>query len=122
MAEYNPSKDNVKKAEVIRRRYMEKGTTKMDQLEALDTKVKTPAIVIASILGVVGCLVMGAGMSNIMVWGNMTFGMALGVPGLVVLVLAWPVYKAILNSRKKKYAPQIMNLSGKIIDEQEDAK
>ena len=122
MAEYNPLKEDAAKAEAIRRRYMEKGTTKLDQLQALDTKVKTPATVAASILGVIGTLVMGAGMSNIMVWNNMTVGLALGIPGLVMVCLVWPVYRAILNSRKKKYATQIMELSEKIIDEQEDAK
>lgn len=43
---------------------MEKETTKIDQLEALDSKVKTPALAAVSILGVIGALVMGAGMSN----------------------------------------------------------
>ena len=91
MAEYNPLKEDAAKAEAIRRRYMEKGTTKLDQLQALDTKVKTPATVAASILGVIGALVMGAGMSNIMVWNNMTVGLALGIPGLVMVCLVWPV-------------------------------
>lgn len=122
MAEYNPIKEDAAKAEAIRRRYMEKGTTKLDQLQALDAKVKTPALAVASILGITGCLILGTGMSNIMVWDNMTVGLALGIPGLVVLALVWPVYKAILNSRKRKYAQQIMDLSGKIIDEQEGAK
>lgn len=122
MAEYNPIKEDAAKAEAIRRRYMEKGTTKLDQLQALDAKVKTPALVVASMLGVIGCLVMGTGMSNIMVWDNMTVGLALGIPGLVVLALIWPIYKTILKSRKRKYAPQIMELSGKIIDEQEGVK
>lgn len=122
MTEFDPAKRAAAKAEAIRRSYMEKGTTKLDQLQALDTKVKTPALVFASVLGVLGSLVMGAGMSNIMVWDNMTVGLALGIPGLVMVCMAWPVYRAILRSRKKKYATQIMDLSEKIIDEQEDAK
>lgn len=42
----------------------------------------------ASMLGLIGFLVMGAGMSNIMVWDNMTVGLALGIPGLLLLRLA----------------------------------
>lgn len=72
MAEYNPIKEDAAKAEAIRRRYMEKGTTKLDQLQALDAKVKTPALAVASILGIIGCLILGTGMSNIMVWDNLT--------------------------------------------------
>lgn len=67
MAEYNPLKENAAKAETIRRRYMEKGTTKLDQLQALDVKVKTHGTVLTAMLGIIGSLVMGAGMSNIMV-------------------------------------------------------
>lgn len=120
MAEYNPLKEDAAKAEAIRRRYMEKGTTKLDQLQALDAKVKTPGTVLSSMLGIVGALVMGTGMSNIMVWNNMTVGLALGIPGLIMLCLAWPVYKAVTGSRRKKYAQQVMELSGAII--KEDAK
>ncbi len=120
MTEYNPAKESAAKAEAIRRKYMEKGVTKMDQLEALDAKAKTPALVAASILGVLGALVMGAGMSNIMVWDNMTVGLALGIPGLVMLCLVWPVYKAIWGSRKKKYAAQVMQLSDAILHSKED--
>lgn len=117
MAEYNPLKEDAAKAEAIRRRYMEKGTTKLDQLQALDVKVKTPGTVLASMLGIIGSLVMGAGMSNIMVWDNMTVGLALGIPGLLLLCLAWPVYKVVTGSRRKKYAQQVMELSGEIIKE-----
>ena len=118
MAGFDPLKEDAAKAEAIRRRYMEKGTTKLDQLQALDTKVKTPGTVVASMLGVIGALVMGAGMYNIMVWDNMTVGMALGIPGLVMVCLAWPVYRAITGHRRKKYAQQVMELSGAIIKEE----
>ena len=118
MAEYNPLKEDAARAEAIRRRYMEKGTTMLDQLQALDAKVKTPGTVLSSMLGIVGALVMGTGMSNIMVWDNMTVGLALGIPGLVMVCLAWPVYRAITSHRRKKYVQQVMELSGAIIKEE----
>lgn len=122
MTGFNPAKEDAAKAEAIRKEYMERGTTKLDQLQALDTKVKTPGIVAASIIGIVGALVMGTGMSNVMVWSNMTLGLGLGIPGLLMVCLAWPVYKAITGHRKKKYAKQIMELSDAVIGEQEGAK
>lgn len=88
MAEYNPLKEDAAKAEAIRRRYMEKGTTKLDQLQALDAKVKTPGTVLSSMLGIVGALVMGTGMSNIMVWDNMTAAWRWGFRGFLCSV--WP--------------------------------
>jgi len=122
MYEYSPAKNDTARAEAIRKQYMERGITKMDALEALHTKVKTPGMVTASIIGVFGSLVMGAGMSNIMVWDNMAVGLVLGIPGLVMMILAFPVYKVITDRRKKKYAPQIMELSGEILGVQEEAQ
>lgn len=122
MYEYNPAKNDTARAEAIRKQYMERGITKMDALEALHTKVKTPGMVTASIIGVFGSLVMGAGMSNIMVWDNMAVGLVLGIPGLVMMILAFPVYKVITDRRKKKYAPQIMELSGEILGVQEEVQ
>lgn len=117
---FNPAKNDEARAKAICKQYMERGITKMDALEALHTKVKTPGMVIASIIGVLGSLVMGAGMSNIMVWNNMTVGLTLGICGLVMVTSAFPVYKAITGNRKKKYAPQIMELSGEILGGQEE--
>lgn len=122
MYEYNPAKNDTARAEAIRKQYMERGITKMDALEALHTKVKTPGMVTASIIGVFGSLVMGAGMSNIMVWDNMAVGLVLGIPGLVMMILVFPVYKVITDRRKKKYAPQIMELSGEILGVQEEVQ
>lgn len=119
---FNPAKEDAKKAEAIRRKYIERENTKLDQLQALDIKVKTPGTVVASIIGVIGALVMGTGMSNVMVWKNMTIGLALGIPGLIMVCLAWPVYKMITGRRKKKYAQQVMELSNAIIEEREGTK
>lgn len=122
MYEFNPAKSSAAKAEAIRRQYMERSVTKMDELTTLDAKVKTPGLVISIIIGVLGALIMGAGMSSVMVWDNMTFGLALGIPGLLMLALAWPIYRGITNRRKKKYAQQIIAISDIIINGQEEMK
>ena len=122
MYEFNPKKSNAEKAEAIRRQYMEREITKMDTLQELHTKVKTPGIVVSVIVGVLGILIMGTGMSSVMVWDNMTIGLALGIPGMLMALLAYPIYKAITNRRKKKYASQILKLSGEIMGEKEEVR
>ena len=77
--------------------------------------MKAPGKVIAGILGIIGALVMGAGMALVMVWGNMTMGLALSIPGLIVALLAIPIYALITASRKKKYAFEIMRLSDSLM-------
>ena len=41
-------------------------------------------------------------------------GIAVGIAGLAMSCTTYPIYKKLLNSRKKKYAHQIMELSDRI--------
>ena len=111
MSTYLANEQDQKRAENIRRQYISREDNKIEQLQKLDNKVKAPGKIAASILGVIGALVLGAGMSLIMVWENMYMGLIVSIPGLVVALLAYPVYAVITNSRKKKYAAEIIRLS-----------
>ena len=109
----------------IRTQYTEKQHTELDALKALDAKVKRPANVFAYIYGSLGAIIMGAGMSLVMteigsiigLENTMVPGIAVGVVGLALALTTYPVYKKILNSRKKKYAPQILALSEKLMQQ-----
>lgn len=108
-----------KKAEEIRRQYLSQEGNKMKQLQKLDSQVKLPGKIAGGILGTIGALVMGAGMSLVMVWNNMTMGLALSIPGLAVLLLAFLVCHLITSSRKKKYAAEILRLSDDVMNQTE---
>ena len=107
----------------IRTQYTEKQHTELDELKALDAKVKKPANVFAYTYGSVSAVVMGAGMSLVMtdigaivgLASAMVPGIAVGVIGMGMALSTYPIYKKILNNRKKKYAAEIMALSDKIM-------
>ena len=111
-------------AQKIRTQYMEKESTELDALRELDSKVKRPANVFAYTFGSVCAIVMGAGMSLVMTDIGATLGITsalipgilVGVLGLGMAILTYPMYKGILNSRKKKYGAEILKLSEKIIN------
>lgn len=115
--------------EKIRTKYVEKKDSSLDELRKLDKKVKTPAEVFAYIFGSISALIMGAGMSLVMTdvatllgLGDMTvLGIAVGVVGMVLAIVNYPIYKGILSSRKNKYADKILALSNKILSEEEKA-
>ena len=115
-------KDHEFIAEKIRAQYTEQESTDLDALKALDAKVKRPANVFGYTYGSVGAVVMGAGMSLVMtdigkmigLTSTLTPGIAVGIVGLGMSCTTYPIYKKILNSRKKKYAHQIMELSDRI--------
>ena len=108
----------------IRTQYTEKQHTELDALKALDAKVKKPANVFAYVYGSISAIIMGAGMSLVMtdigakigLAATMIPGIAIGVVGMILALTTYPIYKGILNSRKKKYGPEILKLSEKIMN------
>ncbi len=112
-------------AQKIRTQYMEKENTELDELRTLDARVKRPANIFAYIFGSVSAIIMGAGMSLVMtdiggklgITNTLLPGIIIGVVGLGMALLNYPVYKKFLKCRKKKYSEQIIALSEKIINE-----
>ena len=115
-------KDKKFAVEKIRSQYMETKHTDLDALKALDAKVKRPANVFGYTYGSIGAIVMGAGMSLVMtdigamigLGDTMIPGIVTGVVGMAMALTTYPIYKKILDSRKKKYTHQIMELSDRI--------
>ena len=114
-------------AQKIRAQYMEKESSELDGIRALDAKVKRPANVFAYTFGGIGAIVMGTGMSLVMtelaqmlgLGGEpMVYGTAIGIVGLLMAAINYPIYRAILGARKKKYASQILSVSDSIINKQ----
>lgn len=111
-------------AQKIRTQYVEKKSTELDALRELDAKVKRPANVFAYVFGSISAIVMGAGMSLVMtdigtiigLGSAMAPGIIIGVVGMAMAIINYPIYKGILNSRKKKYGEQIIKLSEKIMN------
>jgi len=108
----------------IRTQYTEAKHTELDELKALDAKVKKPANVFAYTYGSLSAIVMGAGMSLVMtdigamigLSGTMVPGIAIGIVGMGMALSTYPLYKKMLASRRKKYASQILELSEKIMN------
>ena len=111
-------------AQKIRTQYVEKEASELDALRALDAKVKRPANVFAYAFGSLSAIIMGAGMSLVMtdigaaigITGALVPGIVVGVVGLGMALLTYPMYKGILANRKKKYGDEILALSEKIMN------
>lgn len=107
----------------IRSQYTEKQHTELDELKELDKKVKKPAVVFAYTLGSVGAIIMGAGMSLVMTDMGAAFGISsmvpgiiIGIVGMVIAIVNYPIYKNILFKRKAAYSKQILELSEKLMN------
>ena len=112
-------------AQKIRAQYMEKQSSELDELRELDSKVKRPANVFAYVFGSISAIIMGCGMSLVMTdiadiigmdADPMISGIVIGIVGMLMAIVNYPMYKGILNSRKKKYGAEILKLSEKIMN------
>ena len=109
--------------EKIRTQYIEKESTELDALRELDAKVKRPANVFGYVFGSISAIIMGCGTSLVMTDIGTTLGMAdvmlpgiiIGIVGMLMTIINYPIYKGILGSRRKKYADKIIALSNKIM-------
>lgn len=105
--------------EKIRRRYASPADDKMQQLRRLDRSVTRAGIPISVILGVIGALLLGVGMCCTMVWGSnpiiISVGIIIGLFGIFILCMIYPIYKAICASKRKKLAPEIIRLTDELM-------
>ena len=105
----------------IRTQYTEKKHTQLDELKKLDNKVKKPANIFGYVFGCIGAIVMGSGMSLVMtetvgIANFMTVGIIIGIIGMLMIIINYPIYKNILASRRKKYADKIIAISDEIMN------
>ncbi len=107
----------------IRTQYTEKEHTGLDDLRELDRKAKRPANVFAYIFGSISAIIMGSGMSLVMtdiaekigLQNPMLYGILIGLAGMFMAIVNYPIYKGILGARRRKYADKILALSDRIM-------
>ncbi len=112
-----PTEAEKKQIESIRRQYADevKVESKIDRVRRLDSKVKNTATCVSLILGVVGCLTFGLGLTMVLEWNIWLWGVVLMAIGCVPMLLAYPVYSWLFARGKKKYGDEILRLSEEIL-------
>lgn len=115
--QYSYSSKQQSEIEAIKRKYMPKQEDKLEQLRKLDKSTETPGTVVGLILGIIGTLVMGTGMSCVMVWADTLFivGIVVGLLGIVMIALAYPAYRIVTKKQREKIAPMILALSEELL-------
>ena len=115
-------KDKEFVVEKIRSQYMETGHTDLDALKVLDAKVKKPARVFGFAYGSIGAVIMGAGMSLCMTelgasLGDFALaqGIPVGVSGILLVSLAYPVFRKTLRTEREKIASDILKLTDDLL-------
>ena len=115
---YTYSAQQQKEVEAIRKKYLPQEEDKMDRLRRLHAIPTQKAQAVAIAVGVIGALIMGTGMSLCMtelggfLGGTAMFiGIPVGVVGIVLAALAYPLYNRTLKKERQRIAPEILKLT-----------
>lgn len=107
----------------IRKKYIPHKEDKLQLLRRLDASVYNKAGIIAVVIGVIGALIMGSGMSLVMteigemlgMENAMIIGVIIGAVGMILVCLAYPVYYVVLKRERERIAPEILRLADELM-------
>ncbi len=113
---YTYSARDTEEIKKIREKYVPKETDKLEQLRRLDQSVTRKGTIISLVIGIIGALVMGFGMSCCMVMTNLfVLGIITGIIGIAAVAAAYPIYNYVTKKEREKIAPEIIRLTDELI-------
>lgn len=123
---YTYSAKQQKEIKAIRAKYVvpTEKEDKMAQLRRLDQGVTSKATTVSLVLGILGALIMGCGMSLVMTdlgtflgigSMSMALGVVIGVVGIALVCAAYPVYNRVIKKEREKIAPEIIRLTDELM-------
>lgn len=120
--EYTYSALQQQEVEAIRKKYLPQEEDKMEKLRRLHSIPTRKAQAASIAMGVVGALILGTGMSLCMTelgsaLGSfaMVLGIVVGIVGIVLVALAYPVFRSTLKKERIKIAPEILQLTDELM-------
>lgn len=113
---YTYSAKEQEEIKKIREKYVPKEADKMEQLRRLDESVTRKGTIISLVVGIIGTLIFGTGMSMCMVWTELfVSGIIVGITGIVAVSLAYPIYSYVTKKEREKIAPEIIRLTDELM-------
>lgn len=119
---YTYSANENQEIQDIRKKYLPREETKLEELKRLDNLVKSAGMTESLCAGIGGALVFGLGLClSMKLIGSgiisMVFGILLGIVGTAGMLAAYPLYRHLFAKAKEKYAPRILELTEELTGE-----
>lgn len=114
---YTYSAEQQAEVAKIRRKYQPQGEDSLTKLRRLDRSVTQSGTVASLIVGILGTLIFGSGMSFVMVWPETMFflGIILGLVGAIPMLCAYPLYRYTVRKAREKIGPEILRLADELL-------
>ncbi len=98
---------------------------KMERLRRLDASVSKKAQAVSLVIGVIGTLILGCGMSLAMTelyaalgmtaGVAMAVGIPIGIVGIILVALAYPAYTLVTRRERERIAPEVLRLTEELM-------
>ena len=113
---YKYSADENLEVQLIRKKYLPREESKLEELKRLDYTVQTSGMTESLTVGIGGALIFSLGLCFAMqVIGNgvilIMLGILLGIVGITGMLLAYPIQRKIFAKTKEKFLPRILELT-----------
>lgn len=97
----------------IRKKYLPREESKLQELKRLDSTVQNSRVIEALSVGVGSCLIFGVGLCLVMkaIGGMFWLGLVLGLVGIGGMIAAFPVYRKLFQKAKAEHTPRILELT-----------
>ena len=98
----------------IREAYEEREETGVEKIRALDRECTRGPKIFSYVFGAIGALVLGAGMCLAMpevITGYMPLGIAVGLVGIAMVSVNYPIYKKLVKRNRMKNKEKILALA-----------
>ena len=120
---YTYSAQQQEEVQNIRKKYLPPEEDKMERLRKLHHSATQKAQAWALVLGVIGALIMGSGMSLVMtdigevlgLTNALIPGIVIGIIGMIPVAFAYPTYNHILKKERQRIAPEILKLAEELL-------
>lgn len=121
-----PTERERREIESIKRQYIRQDditeANKLMRLRRLHKSIVNTATAVSLVLGIVGTLIFGGGMALIMEFSQLAVGIVVAAIGIIPMALAYPVYKLVFKSKKKKHGEEILRLSDELLGNDDEVK
>lgn len=114
-----PSQKEQNEINIIRNRYLPKdeNIVKLEQLKKMDKKVNNIPMIIGISCGICGTLTFGLGLTFFLEWINWFYGVLFSTLGILIALIAYPIYKHFKKRLYNKYSKKILELSNELLNE-----
>jgi len=115
-----PTSEERKEIESIRSNYITqtKSMDKITYLRRLNSRVKNIPAIVSLIVGVLGALIFGLGMTMVLEWSHVVWGVIVGAIGVIPMLISYPIYVRLINNLKSKYAEEIIKISDELLSDE----